>query len=435
MKSMSCEKLGASDQNQVLYTRNVMCTTHVATCNTPFPFSMTAADRENTIIKKNKQRCTIAITQCVQEQAWHKRVIERHRNASQVKSRRSNLRYAVVTAVWSGSGATAMASSPTSIFSTLSTSASQSNSIGYFVLLICTAIFLIVGALLGYAFWRFRAKPTDTHEPAQVFGSTQIELSWTIIPVLIVVVLFLGTARALFSVQDAEKPKDALNVTAVGHQYWWEYHYPQYGVTTANEMHIPVATGQGGRVTYIKLTSADVIHSFWIPQLGGKTDMLPNRVNEMWWDPQKPGEYLGQCGQFCGVQHAKMLLRVYVDTPQQFAAWIAGQQKAQAELTANAASSIDDVVNGTVGQKVFEQQSCINCHAVQGTVANGRFGPDLTHLMSRKTLGAGAVDNTPENLKAWVEDPARFKPGCLMPAMHLTNKQNEQIAAYLETLK
>jgi len=352
-----------------------------------------------------------------------------------VKFRTSTFRFGAVAAGLSGYSIPALASSPTSIFSTLSTPASQSNSLGYFVLEICAAIFLVVGSLLLYAFWKFRARDTDTHEPAQVFGSVQIELSWTIIPILIVVVLFLATARVLFSVQDTPKPKNALDVTAIGHQFWWEYHYPQYGVTTANELHIPVATGAEGRATYIKLTSADVIHSFWIPQLGGKTDMLPNRVNEMWMDPQKTGVYYGQCGQFCGTQHAKMLLSVYVDTPEQFAAWIANQQKLQTELTESEATATGDAINAATGQRVFEQQACINCHAVHGTVANGRFGPDLTHLMSRTTLASGAMENTPDNLRAWITDPAQFKPGSLMPAMHLTDKQNAQITAYLETLR
>lgn len=353
-----------------------------------------------------------------------------------VKLRTSHFRLAVVASALMSAAEAAMASSPTSIFSELSTPAQQENGLAFFVLGICAVIFVSVAGLLVYAMWKFRAKKTDTQqEPPQVFGSVQIELSWTIIPILIVVVLFLGTARVLFSVQDAPKPKNALDVTAVGHQYWWEYHYPQYGVAVANELHIPVATGDGGRTTYIKLTSADVIHSFWIPQLGGKTDMLPNRVNEMWLDPKKTGEYLGQCGQFCGAEHAKMLLRVYVDTPEQFAAWIAGQQKTQAELTAATATSTDDAIDAATGQRVFEQQACINCHTVQGTMANGRFGPDLTHLASRKTLASGAMDNTPENLKAWIADPSQFKPGCLMPAMHLTDKQNAQITAYLETLK
>jgi cytochrome c oxidase subunit 2 len=185
-----------------------------------------------------------------------------------------------------------------------------------------------------------------------------------------------------------------------------------------------------------------VIHSFWVPQLAGKTDLLPNRVNEMWIDPQSAGLYVGQCAQFCGVQHAKMLLRVYVDTPEQFQQWIARQQKAHDEppgssQTVLAAQNAGDAqeINAHNGKLVFEQQACINCHAVAGTVANGRFGPDLTHLMSRETLAAGAMPNTPENLKAWIDDPNTFKPGSLMPAMHLSDRQNAQITAYLLTLK
>ncbi len=149
----------------------------------------------------------------------------------------------------------------------------------------------------------------------QVFGSLQIELSWTIIPILIIVVLFLGTARVLFSIQDAPKPATALDVVVTGHQFWWEFQYPQYGVVTANELHLPLSTPAAPRPAFMKLTSTDVIHSFWVPELNGKTDLLPNKVNEMWIDPQKPGLYVGQCAQFCGAEHAKMLLRVYVDTP------------------------------------------------------------------------------------------------------------------------
>lgn len=289
--------------------------------------------------------------------------------------------------------------------------------------------------LLVYALFRYRARPGDTTEPPQVFGSVQIELAWTIIPILIIVMLFLGTARVLFSVQDAHKPSSAVDVTVVGHQFWWEFHYPQYNVVTANELHVPVSSTASPRPTFMKLTSADVIHSFWVPQLAGKTDLLPNRVNEMWIDPQSTGLYLGQCAQFCGTQHAKMLLRVYVDSPEGFQQWITEQQKAQAEMAAETAPAASTQINPHDGQLVFEQQACINCHTVAGTAANGRFGPDLTHLMSRATLAAGATPNTPENLRAWIDDPNIFKPGSLMPAMHLTGRQYDQITAYLLTLK
>jgi cytochrome c oxidase subunit 2 len=355
----------------------------------------------------------------------------------------------------------ARASLPASIFAPHSTPAREEHQLALFVLGISLLIFLGVSILLTYSILKFRARPNDDTEPPQVFGSMQIELSWTIIPILIIVVLFLGTARVLFSVQDAKKPANALDLVVIGHQFWWEYRYPQYNVVAANELHIPVSPQDAPRPTFMKLTSADVIHSFWVPQLGGKTDLLPNRVNEMWIDPHTPGVYIGQCAQFCGAQHAKMLLRLSVDTPEDFDAWIKNQQRRQTELaqaqvamasvpnpgnqskgpppnsppTVLPAEAPDNAINAHNGQIVFEQQACINCHAVSGTMANGRYGPDLTHLMSRQTLGSGAMANTPENLLGWIADPSTFKPGCLMPAMHLNDRQNAQITAYLLTLK
>ena len=332
------------------------------------------------------------------------------------------------------------ATSSTSIFSGPSTPAREVNDLSLFVLTISAAIFVGVSVLLVYALVRYRARAGETSEPPQVFGSVQIELAWTIIPILIIVTLFLGTARVLFSVQDARKPASAVDVIVVGHQFWWEFRYPQYNVVTANEMHVPMSSQAAPRPTYMKLTSADVIHSFWVPQLAGKTDLLPNRVNEMWIDPQRTGLFVGQCAQFCGTQHAKMLLRVYVDSPEEFQQWIASQQKAQTEIAGNTPdlsqpTGAAQAINAHDGQVVFEQQACINCHTVGGTVANGRYGPDLTHLMSRDTLAAGATTNTPENLKAWIDDPNTFKPGSLMPAMHLTDRQDAEITAYLLTLK
>lgn len=358
------------------------------------------------------------------------------------------------------------ATSSTSIFSSLSTPAREVHELSLFVLAICALIFIGVSTLLTYALVRYRARAGENTEPPQVFGSVQIELAWTIIPILIIVTLFLGTARVLFSVQDARKPASAVDVVVVGHQFWWEFRYPQYNVVTANELHIPVSNPPNSRPSYLKLTSADVMHSFWVPSLAGKTDLLPNRVNEMWLDPQQAGLYVGQCAQFCGMEHAKMLLRVYVDSPEQFQQWIASQQKTQSEIGVAAPAALSapnqgnggkgtppanspmtrmeaaaqpqgapQGINAHDGQLVFEQQACINCHTVAGTVANGRYGPDLTHLMSRETLAAGAMPNTPENLKAWIDDPNNFKPGSLMPAMHLTERQDAQITAYLQTLK
>jgi cytochrome c oxidase subunit 2 len=306
-----------------------------------------------------------------------------------------------------------------------STPAHQVFDLSVFVVAITGGIFLVVGGLLAVALYRFRARKTDPlGEPAQIYGSTQIELAWTVIPVLVVVVLFLTTARIIFAIQDAPKPKTALDVTVIGHQFWWEFRYPKYGVITANELHIPVRSDAAPAATFLKLTSADVNHSFWIPQLAGKTDLIANHVNTMWMDPQKSGLYLGQCAQFCGSQHAMMLLRVYVDTSDQFDTWIKNQQ-----LPAQKNSAVE------AGKRVFERQACLNCHTVSGTVATGRFGPDLTHLMSRATLASGAMDNTPPNLRQWIKSPDTFKRGALMPAMQLTDEQLDQVTAYLETLK
>jgi cytochrome c oxidase subunit 2 len=245
-----------------------------------------------------------------------------------------------------------------------------------------------------------------------------------VIPVLIVVVLFLATARVIHAIQDAPEPAAALDVTVIGHQYWWEFRYPKLGVVTANELHIPVSDSSHPTPTFLKLMSADTDHSFWIPELGGKTDLIPNRVNQLWMDPSRPGLYLGQCAQYCGTQHAKMLLRVFVERSSDFEAWVRAQRQPAVQ---------DEAVR--MGRRVFETTSCINCHAVRGTVANGRFGPDLTHLMSRGTLASGAAQNTPSNLRLWVQNPDAFKRGSLMPAMQLGDADLDALVAYLETLQ
>ncbi|MBB6146312.1 cytochrome c oxidase subunit 2 [Silvibacterium bohemicum] len=312
-----------------------------------------------------------------------------------------------------------------SIFTPASTPATEINNLSYFVLEITGGIFLVVGGLLVYVIIRYRARDTDDNrEPAQIYGSNQVELAWTVIPVLIVVVLFLTTARMIFAIQDAPKPKAALDVTTVAHQFWWEYRYPALGVVAANELHVPLSNTQDPKPTYMKLLSADVDHSYWVPQLSGKVDLIPNHPNELWIDPMRAGLYVGQCAQFCGAQHAKMLLRVYVDTPDQFAAWVKNQQQ-------------DGVQDPSVaaGRRVFETQACMNCHAVRGTAATGRFGPDLTHLMSRDTLASGILHNNKENLRQWIKNPDSFKPGSLMPAMQLSDDQLDQLTAYLSTLK
>lgn len=316
-------------------------------------------------------------------------------------------------------------SSPTNIFAPASTPAHTVVGLSYFVLAITAIIFVVVGGLLIYAVIKFRKRANDDgREPAQVYGSTQIELAWTIIPILIVVVLFLATARVIHAIQDAPQPASAVEVTVIGHQYWWEFRYPKLGIVTANEMHIPVSDPTHPRPAFLQLLSADTDHSFWVPELAGKTDLVPNHPNRMWMDPQRTGIFLGQCAQYCGTQHAKMLLRVSVDSPDDFAAWVRVQQQ----------TAMNDQ-KVAAGRHAFESAACINCHTVSGTSANGRFGPDLTHLMARATIAAGAAQNTPENLRLWIQNPDAIKPGSLMPAMKLNDADLGAVVSYMETLR
>jgi cytochrome c oxidase subunit 2 len=312
-----------------------------------------------------------------------------------------------------------------SIFRPQSTPAQSIYHLSLFVLTITAVIFLVVFVLLAYAVVKFRSQaPGAEREPPQVYGSTQIELAWTIIPILIVVVLFLATARVIHAIQDARKPATAMEVTAIGHQFWWEFRYPGLGIVTANELHVPVSDPAHPTPTFLRLLSADTDHSFWVPQLAGKTDLIPNRVNETWLDPHESGLFLGQCAQYCGTQHAKMLLRVYVDSPEDFKLWARAQQQPANEDEKEAA-----------GKRVFERTACLNCHAINGTNGTGRFGPDLTHLMSRRTIASGAAENNSQNLRLWIEDPDSIKPGSLMPAMKLSDTELDALVRYLETLQ
>ena len=338
------------------------------------------------------------------------------------------------------------------MFKPLASPAESEKQVALLTFAITGAIFLVVGGLIVYTIFRFRRKPgEDMHqEPPQVYGSNQIEVAWTVIPILIVFVLIGVSARVIAGVQNASPPKDTLHVTVIGHQWWWEVKYPDYGITGANEIHMP-ASPDGKLATYLQLESADVIHSLWLPQLSGKTDVIPNRRNYMWMDPRKPGVYFGNCAEYCGTQHANMLLRVIADAPDDFKKWAAAQQKKQPQLVdvraagpqvqlASIRSEGPPVTKARLtepqrNQAAFEALSCVNCHMIQGTSAVGKFGPDLTHLMSRSTLGSGVIENTPVNLRKWVDNPQDIKPGCLMPSLKLTNRELDQVVAYLETLQ
>jgi cytochrome c oxidase subunit II len=320
--------------------------------------------------------------------------------------------------------ASSLQSPETSIFSPVSTPARDIDNLSFLVLAICCAIFVVVFSLLVYVVLKYRRRASDDdREPPQIYGSNQVEIAWTVIPILIVIVLFFAAARVIHAVEDAKFPPETLQVIAVGHQFWWEFRYPSYGFVTANELHVPLSDSGHPLPTHITLLSADVDHSFWVPKLAGKTDLIPNRRNETWIDPHEVGTYLGQCAQFCGMEHAKMLLIVDVQSRDDFESW-AQAQKAPASVSEQFAA----------GRHVFETTACVNCHTITGTAADGKFGPDLTHLMSRKTIASGTAEDTEEKLRLWVTSPDAIKPGALMPAMQLPKQDIDSLVAYLMSL-
>jgi cytochrome c oxidase subunit 2 len=325
-----------------------------------------------------------------------------------------------------------------SIFDPASHSTESIRSLSFLVSGIAAFIFLIVEGVLIYAVTRFRAgKAPQSIEPPQVYGSKAIEIAWTAAPALIIFILVLAVTRTLWTVNRPHpqpKPGDqALYVTVIGHQWWWEYIYETYdgrklGVITANELHVPAGTTGVVRPVYLTLKSADVCHSFWVPRLAGKTDLIPGHPNEMWFETDEPGLYLGQCAEYCGTQHANMLLRVVVDEPGEFDRWLAHEAEPAAKPDADDPTAV-------AAQAAFLTQSCIKCHRVRGTPANGTFGPDLTHLMARQTLAAGMVPNNLENLRKWVVNPQQVKSGCLMPAFGLDPHEIDRVVEYLATLR
>jgi cytochrome c oxidase subunit 2 len=339
-----------------------------------------------------------------------------------------------------------------SIFDPVSPPAESIRSLSILVLAITGFIFVVVEGILIYSIVRFRRRAAaGGAEPPQVYGSNPIEIAWTAAPALTVFVLILVTARTLWEVNvpppQPQAGDNTLFVTVVGRQWWWEYTYDHYngralGFTTANELHVPAAEQGVPRPVYLTLKSADVCHSFWVPRLGGKTDLIPGRINSMWFQTSRPGLYLGQCAEYCGTQHANMLLRVYVDPPDRFQSWLELQQKDRWPIKDDPRLNDPQV---RAGEKAFLGQSCVNCHAVRGTPAKGKYAPDLTHLMSRRTLASGMIANDAEDrplddlagskLRDWVTDPQQIKPGCLMPAFGLSDRDRDDIVRYLLTLR
>jgi cytochrome c oxidase subunit 2 len=320
-----------------------------------------------------------------------------------------------------------------SIFDPASPPAGAIRSLFILVLAVCAGIFLVTEGVLLYSIVRFRNRQPTGTEPPQVYGSMPIEIAWTAAPALICFLLGLILTRTEFEVRvNQDKPplgSKPLYVTVIGRQWWWEYVYDKYdgrdlGFITANELHIPASDEGVPRPVYLTLQSADVCHSYWVPRLMGKIDLIPGRTNHLWFQTDQPGMFFGQCAEFCGTQHAHMLLRVNVDSPSAFENWLENQLK----------PAVEDP-QAKAGKETFLAQSCINCHRVKGTIAQGTYAPDLTHLMSRQTLASGMVPNTRAELIRWVTNPQQVKDGCLMPAFGLSKTQVESVVDYLLTLK
>lgn len=290
------------------------------------------------------------------------------------------------------------------------------------ILIVATFVFVVVMAALLYSIVRFRSRP-GAPAPVQTHGNTQIEIAWTIAPSIVLVLVLIGTIYTMFAVQQPAA-QNTITVNAIGHQWWWEFQYPDQHIVTADEMYIPTNT-----VVHVNLVSNNVIHSFWVPQLTGKTDVIPGHNNSMWVESNSVGWYRGLCAEFCGTQHAHMDFLVHAVSPSDYQAWVSQQQQQAAQPTDALAQQ---------GAKYFATSACIGCHAINGvttTNPSSLIGPNLTHFGGRQWIAGGVTDNNPTNLAAWLRDPQAVKDGSDMPNLHLTDDQINELVAYLESLK
>jgi cytochrome c oxidase subunit 2 len=254
----------------------------------------------------------------------------------------------------------------------------------------------------------------------QIHGNSKFEIGWTVAPALILVVMGFATVGTI--IRFNREPKgDAVQVTVIGHQWWWEYRYPGRGVTTANELHIP--TGRDVRLT---VTSADVIHNYWPPKLQGKIYAVPGRNARMTVQTDEEGTYFGECAEYCGLSHANMRLRVIAESPQDFERWVTAEAAAAGQPPAGSLAGD--------GATLFLNKGCGGCHTVNG-VSSGRVGPNLTHFQARQTFAGAIFENNTQNLRAWLRNPPDEKPGSIMPDLNLTEDEITKLIAYLETLR
>ena len=323
------------------------------------------------------------------------------------------------------------------IFDPHTSPASAIAHLGGTMIAIAIAVCVLVALYIGAGLWLSRRRTLAVSGSPGVVPPLLARHGWTnwvvigvglVLPATVLLVILgytMSTLRAVSAAGSASQAGQAsqapLAIDVIGHQWWWEVRYPDEQVVTANEIHVPT-----GRTIALKLTSDDVIHSFWAPQLMGKADLIPGTTTSLQFQVDQAGEYRGQCAEFCGIQHAHMAFYVIAEAPATFDSWLSTQRQPSPQPT-------DSLV--LQGQQVFLGASCVYCHTVQGTNASGTLGPDLTHLASRKTIGAGMLPNTPGALGGWIENPQAIKPGNKMPPMQLDGPDLQALLAYLGSLK
>jgi cytochrome c oxidase subunit 2 len=282
-----------------------------------------------------------------------------------------------------------------------------------------TAVFVLVITLTLYAIWWKSSSSTPGQPAAPPWGRTGfIVAGGVLLPIVVLTPLFV---YSLLASARLRMPSDAQTIRVVGHMWWWEVRYPDHGIVSVNEIHIPA-----GKPVRLELTSVDVIHSFWVPRLHGKRDMIPGITTEFWIQADQPGVYRGQCGEYCGTQHANMAFEVIALSSDDFAAWLKEQSQSRPPRESPAVER---------GRQVFMTAGCKQCHAIHGTEASGNAGPDLTNLGSRRMIGGALLPNTAGNLAGWIADPQGIKPGVKMPRTYLDAEDLQAIVAYLEGLK
>ncbi len=309
-------------------------------------------------------------------------------------------------------------------FSDMSKSASPNenyiNTLFFWFLILAAVIVTIVVVSVLVGVIRYRAKKNDS-EPEQITGIKWLEITWTVLPFLILSFFFYFTVRFMKDINKPMKTGESPDIIIVAHQWWWEMQYPKYDFITANELHIPV-----NQNLLMRVESADVIHDWWVPALGRKIDAIPGRMNYTWIDADEVGDYHGTCSEYCGTQHADMRILVIAQNERDFDNWVKKQQAIPPPPT-------DSL--GLEGMRLFQEKTCASCHSISGTNAKSHIGPDLTHVSERKTLLSGMLPNSPQNLYRWLQDPQKIKQGAHMPNFMLSKNELSALVKYLEDLK